>query len=225
MQRDFVEQPCTGTIEEWSIQPIAVNNGSRGEFLAHPSTLARSKHCFLILCADISIMATDNDKADCDINGHEESQSSIVQIGKTTNVDSQRQHVGTPSDHNPNESRLSTNMENMLRSDPRDEVGSVADLQQQSESIPDTLQTLTDSASFDMSLNGSGKAHVRTSEGLLMNGTGSRTSISGEHECSNHLLSQSTQQTNHRAALETRTRPSILPSKDQVEEQGKHTGV
>jgi hypothetical protein len=168
-------------------------------------------------------MATDNDKADCDINGHEESQSSIVQIGKTTNVDSQRQHVGTPADHNPNESRLSTSMENMLRSDPRDEVGSVADVQQQSESIPDTLQTLTDSAPFDMSLNGSGKAHVRTSEGLLMNGSGSRTSISRDDECSNHLTSQSTQQTNYRAALETRTRPSILLSEGQVEEQGKHT--
>jgi hypothetical protein len=218
MQRDFVEQPCTDTIEEWSNQLIAVNNGSRGEFSAHPATLARSKHCFLILCADKNITATDNDRAGCDINIHEESQNSIVQFGKTTNVDSHRQLAGTPADRNPNESQLSTSMENMLRSDSRDEVGSVADLQQQSESILDTLQSLTDSAPFDMSLNGSGKAHVQASEGLLMDGSGSRLSASGEDECSNHLPSQSMRQTNHRAAIETRTRPSILPSKGQVEE-------
>lgn len=76
-----------------------------------------------------------------------------------------------------------------------------------------------------MGLNGKGKANTRTSEGSLMNGSGGQLSISGKGGCSNHLLGQSTQQTNHRAAIEAVTRPFSLPFAGQTEKQGKHTLV
>ncbi|KAF9690433.1 hypothetical protein EKO04_011579 [Ascochyta lentis] len=200
MQRDFVEQPCSGTIKESSNQPIAVNNGSR----------------------DDNITATDYDKGDCDINMHEDSQCSLVQIDRTTNVDSQRQHAGAPADGGPNESRLLRSMENTLHSNTSDEAGSVADLQQQSKSMPDPLQIFMDGAPFNTGLNSKGKASIRNSVESLTDGSGGQFSISGEDGCSNHFLSQLMQQTNHRAAIEARTRPFNPPFAGQTEEEGKH---
>jgi hypothetical protein len=177
--------------------------------LAHAATSTRSNHDPLTFCADDNITATGYDKGDCDILVHEESQYSLVHIDRTTNIDSQRQHAGTPADGGPNESRLFRSMDNTLHSNTREKDGSVADLQQQSEFIPDTLQPLM------------GKANIRTSEELLMYGSGGWLSISGEDECSNHLPGQSTQQTNHRAAIEAIPCAFNLLLKGKLGKQGK----